>query len=307
MKEEKIDILLACYNGENYIRNQILSLQQQTHTNWHLYIRDDGSTDHTLEIVRAFIEKDSRITLIKDHKKNLGPALNFKELFEYSTANYAICCDQDDIWFEKKLALLLKVAKDKFSDEYPCMVYSDGYGYDSEEGIISHQNISNLDARSLEQFMFFNGGYQGCSVLFNKSLTKMFQQYTPPFYMHDDIISLLAFTFGKVYRLPKKLMLYRQHDNNVTGNMTRDSLIKRAFTSKNSVISIKHLKEKMAFFSHYKEYMSEKHKILFKSYFQITSTKSYWKKANIVRQHNFSLGQYKLRLYIKLLLQPTVK
>ena len=54
-----IDILMATYNGEKYIENQILSLQQQTHKNWILYIRDDGSTDSTLEILENF-SKNSR-------------------------------------------------------------------------------------------------------------------------------------------------------------------------------------------------------------------------------------------------------
>lgn len=307
MQEEKIDILLACYNGEKYIYNQILSLLQQTHTNWHLYIRDDGSSDNTLNIINEFIDQDDRITLIKDDKKGLGAALNFKELFNYITSEYAICCDQDDIWFEKKLELLLNKAKSEFSREAPCMVYCDGYGYDSTEGIISHETISSLQANDLSEFIFFNGGYQGCSILFNKKLAEYFINYKAPFYMHDDIISLIAFTFGKAYFLPKKLMLYRQHGNNVTGNMTKDSVFKRALYSEHPVITKIHLKEKQDFYQNYSQVIDEKNKEVFNAFFKIAFSKNLLKKLWLTYQYRFSLGQYRLRLFLKLIMKPTLK
>jgi len=109
-----IDILMATYNGEKYIENQILSLQQQTHKNWILYIRDDGSTDSTLEILENFSKNDNRIKIIKDSLGcNLGAGKNFLTLTKYSLSEYVIFCDQDDIWFERKLELLLKFMLEK--------------------------------------------------------------------------------------------------------------------------------------------------------------------------------------------------
>ena len=86
-----IDILMATYNGEKYIENQILSLQQQTHKNWILYIRDDGSTDSTLEILENFSKNDNRIKIIKDSLGcNLGAGKNFLTLTRYSLSEYVI-------------------------------------------------------------------------------------------------------------------------------------------------------------------------------------------------------------------------
>ena len=75
-----IVILMATYNGEKYITEQLKSIQNQTVVNWNLYIRDDGSVDDTVSIIKKYVEKDSRIHLIEDGKGNLGPLKNFNEL-----------------------------------------------------------------------------------------------------------------------------------------------------------------------------------------------------------------------------------
>jgi len=79
---------MATYNGEKYIENQILSLMQQTYKNWTLYIHDDGSTDHTLEIVEKYIAIDSRIKLIDDQVKGLKAGKNFLHTLKSSSADY---------------------------------------------------------------------------------------------------------------------------------------------------------------------------------------------------------------------------
>lgn len=304
--QKKVDILLACYNGEKYIYNQLLSLQQQTHTNWHLHIRDDGSTDNTLNIINEFIAQDDRITLIKDDKKGLGAALNFKELFNYVTSEYVICCDQDDIWFEKKLELLLNEAQKKFENNKPCIVYCDGYGYDSNKGIITIESISTLHATSLNEFLFFNAGYQGCSILMNHTLAQIFREYKESFYMHDNIISLIAHTLGKVSFLPLKLMLYRQHSNNVTGNIGPYSLYHKVFKARYPVISRIHLEEKKHFYNQFQTQISTSDRTLFQQYFLYSNTSNTLSKLKIIYQNKFTLGQYKYALYFKTLIRPTL-
>lgn len=71
-QNEKIEILMATYNGEKYIKEQINSIINQTYTNWRLLIRDDGSKDKTVEIIKEYEKKDDRIKLLEDNKGNLG-------------------------------------------------------------------------------------------------------------------------------------------------------------------------------------------------------------------------------------------
>ena len=101
-----IDILLATYNGGRYLIPQIQSLQNQTFQNWHLWIHDDGSKDETPALLERFVREDSRITWIKDDVLLHSASENFMHLLRFSTADYTICCDQDDIWLEDKLQVL---------------------------------------------------------------------------------------------------------------------------------------------------------------------------------------------------------
>ena len=305
-----IDILMATYNGEKYIENQILSLQQQTHKNWILYIRDDGSTDSTLEILENFSKSDNRIKIIKDSLGcNLGAGKNFIALTKYSLSEYVIFCDQDDIWFEKKLELLLKFMLEKSKEYIPTLVYCDGYGYSENEGIITIPSISTYHAKNLNQFLFFNAGYQGCSVMFNKELNNVCSNYKADyFYMHDDVVSLIAHTFGEVYFLPKKLMLYRQHSKNVTGNIdiTFKGFLKRVFNTKSFVLSKKHYDEKLSFYEAYKDMIEDKDKKLFESY-MVFPKRNLLSRLVIIIMNNFSLGGNKLSLIVKTILRKPMQ
>lgn len=299
-----IDILMATYNGSNYIRNQLLSLQQQTEKNWTLYIRDDGSTDDTIEIINDFSSKDSRIKVVTDSLGNLGPGKTFLELTNYSTSDYVIFCDQDDIWFEKKIENLLAFANNKLSDDKPGLVYCDGYGYNSEKGIISLNSISRAHAKNLNEFLFFNAGYQGCSMFFNRKLCQLAQSYNTDFYMHDDIVSLLAHTFGDVYFLDEALMLYRQHSNNVTGNIQFGFLgfVKRAVNFGGYVISKKHYEEKKSFFDFYKDQLNTSQVEIFNAYFDFPN-QTLTTRIRSIFKHNLSEGGNQIKLLSKTILR----
>jgi glycosyltransferase involved in cell wall biosynthesis len=301
-----VDILMATYNGQNYLRNQLLSLQQQTHGDWVLWIRDDGSTDGTLAIIETFAQADSRIRyVVEESGAGLGPGRNFLGLAKYATSDFAIFCDQDDIWFEKKLEILLDFGRKHFDVLLPCCVYCDAHGYSDRDGVISIPSVSHLHATRLEEFLFFNGGYQGCSLLFNSALTEVIKTYKASyFYMHDDVVSLVGHVFGKVYFVPKCLMLYRQHDLNVTGNVTNGLLDKlsRLLSTDSYVLSRNHYEEKKSFFAAYHAEMGNEAKKLFTAYLRFPEgglARRLW----LVVRHGFSMGGHTLPLIIKTLLR----
>lgn len=300
---------MATFNGSLFIKNQLLSLQQQTFEDWTLWVRDDGSSDNTVAIIEKFAERDKRIKLIKNCElKKLGVGKNFLKLTELSTAKYAIFCDQDDIWFEKKIEMLVDYADKNFTDDVPALVYCDGYGYSNEKGEIIIESISRAHAVSLNEFLFFNAGYQGCSMLFNKKLCSIVAKYKADyFYMHDDIVSLLAHSMGVVAFVPKKLMLYRQHSRNVTGNIKVGfrSLISRVLDFQASVISIKHYNEKKAFFLAYKDEMSIEDAKLFEEYLRFPFA-GIAGRVYIIIRNKFSLGGCFVCLLIKTIIRKPI-
>ncbi len=77
-----VSILLATYNGADYLPEQLNSLLAQTHTDWRLLVRDDGSTDSTTEILQAYAENDARIEVLHEKGDGKGALSNFQRLLE---------------------------------------------------------------------------------------------------------------------------------------------------------------------------------------------------------------------------------
>lgn len=299
----KIDIIMATYNGEKYIENQILSILQQKYNNWTLYIHDDGSSDDTIEIINKYIKIDKRIVFIDDEIKGLGTGKNFLHTLSYSNQNYAIFCDQDDIWLENKLEELLREIKKIDSSDKPVLVYSDGYPWD-ENGFIHQESISTEHAKNLQEFIMFNGGYQGCSILMNKILIELTKKYSGYVHHHDDLVSLIAHTFGKVKFYPKQLMLYRQHSEAVTGNKDfKKRKFHGVFNNAGYVISKAHFHSKVEFYKFFENDISVENKNVFKSYFDYCSEKTRFKRALKLKKSPLSWGGDKNKILAKTLIQ----
>lgn len=294
---------MATYNGGKYIENQLLSILQQTHKDWVLYVHDDGSSDDTLEVVKKYAEIDKRINIIDDEIEGLGAGRNFLHTLKYSQQDYAIFCDQDDIWLENKLVELLEEIKKIDSVDDPVLVYSDGYSWD-EDGFIHQHSISTEHANNLQDFIMFNGGYQGCSIIMNKSLIELAKRYDNYVHHHDDLVSLIAHTFGKVKFYPKQLMLYRQHSDAVTGNKNFER--KRfygIFNNAGYVVSKKHFKYKKDFYDFYESDISIENQDIFKSYFDYCSEKNKFKRIMYAKRSSLSWGGNKKKLLAKTILQ----
>lgn len=299
---------MATYNGEAYIENQLYSLLQQTEKKWKLWIRDDGSNDNTVKLIEYFVKIDSRINFISDTLGQLGPGKSFLELTKYADSQYIIFCDQDDIWLEKKLELLMLEASKAFEHNKPCLVYCDGFGYSDKKGTICSKSISRRHANTLNEFLFFNSGYQGCSILFNRELCEIVSDYQASyFYLHDDVVSLIAHAFGKVSFLNECLMLYRQHDSNVTGNINNSikEKILRLFRRDLSLISIDHYTEKKSFFEAYKDRLSDEDKLIFEAYLRFPDV-GLIGKLYMIFKYKFSIGGNRELLIVKTLLGRTI-
>ena len=121
----KVTILMSTYNGENFLAEQIESIQQQTYTDWTLLIRDDGSKDKTRDIINRFSLEDDRIVFINpDQTENLGVIKSFFTLLKYQESDYYLFSDQDDTWLPEKLSLQLEKAS-QYPSNKPLLVYTD--------------------------------------------------------------------------------------------------------------------------------------------------------------------------------------
>mgnify|MGYP000665328636 FL=1 len=84
----KVNILLSTYNGEQYLAEQVKSIQEQTYQEWELLIRDDGSSDGTVELIKQLATRDSRIHFINEnHIENVGVIKSFHALLKHEEAD----------------------------------------------------------------------------------------------------------------------------------------------------------------------------------------------------------------------------
>ena len=224
----KIHILLSTYNGEQFLAEQIQSIQQQTVQDWKLLIRDDGSTDRTREIIREFVAQDSRIHWINENEsKNLGVIKSFHNLAQFEEADVYFFSDQDDVWLPQKLELSLAEAR-KYPAEMPLMVYMDLTVVNQDLEILSSSMIRSQSGHANTELVqeLTENTVTGGVAMVNHALIQLWNQ-TEDILMHDWYLALLATAFGKLVYIDQPGELYRQHEHNVLGARTWSKRIKK--------------------------------------------------------------------------------
>lgn len=245
---DKIAILMATYNGEKYICQQIDSILSQSCKDWELYIHDDGSTDNTIAAVESYVEKyPDKIHLI-DGKSTGGAKYNFFYLFGQVEAPYYMTCDQDDVWLEKKIELTYdKILTIEDKADIPCLVYTELRVVDSELNTIADtmSGYQSLDChkRTINQFILQNS-VTGCTMMVNRALRDKMLRITDidNTIMHDWWAALVAAQFGKTAFIDEPTILYRQHGDNSLGALGINKLsyiVRRVWQKKQIQESLK--------------------------------------------------------------------
>lgn len=218
---------MATYNGSAYLDAQIESLQQQTLKDWLLLIRDDGSTDDTIDILGKHTEHDPRIQLLHDDQGNLGASACFGRLIEEAFArgaNYVACCDQDDVWLPRKLedaVEAMRTLERSQGTHTPLLVHSDLEVVDEQlqtlsDSFMDFENIPRPDNPPLKVLLVQNH-VVGCTALFNRALLEIALPIPADVRMHDWWLALCARCFGKLGYMPDAPIRYRQHTANTLG------------------------------------------------------------------------------------------
>jgi glycosyltransferase involved in cell wall biosynthesis len=252
IRNTAINILLATYNGENYIKRQIESLLSQTYSNWHLWVRDDCSSDVTLAIIKQFADNDDRISIIDNQNLRLGACQNFSRLMEICPKNssYIMFCDQDDIWLPEKIEKSLK-AMQLLEKEYNCeknlLVYGT-YKMIDENDTILELPIPNYSMTPKLNVLLTQNYVYGCTTMINDVLLKNSLSIASTAENHDYWITLTAIANDARFKyIEEPLILYRQHSKNVTGsykNAFFANRIRRLFYNK----EINSIKKRLAMF-----------------------------------------------------------
>lgn len=224
----RTDILLASYNGENYIAEQLDSLLNQTEQEFRILIHDDGSTDRTAAIIREYQERfPDKILLIEDGIRWGSPAENFMSLIGYEVRNrraeYVMFCDQDDFWFADKVRATLEAmrVREKAAGgrQVPVLVFSDYIAADEQlHPLKIRENHLQIAGFHLDlPHLLVQNYVTGCTMMVNRAALEWAGAYDPRMQMHDWWIALYTGAAGEIFHLNRKLMYYRQHGKNDVG------------------------------------------------------------------------------------------
>lgn len=209
----RVNILLSSYNGERFIAEQLDSLFNQTYSNIAIHIRDDGSTDNTVDLINSCLAHNKPFTLTRGN--NIGVVASFLHLLASSGGPgdlYAFC-DQDDVWKSEKIARAVeKIMNRPVPDR---VLYCSRLEYVDEY-------LKHLDYSLIPRFVGFSNAVveniaTGCTVVFGETIRQLILEGTPDdMMMHDWWAYLIASVFGEIVYDDIPSIQYRQHGNTVT-------------------------------------------------------------------------------------------
>jgi len=225
MNVQKVAILLSTFNGEAYLEKLLNSLLSQDYENFHIFVRDDGSSDGTLEILKRFSENEQIDCL---YSENIGVVKSFFSLLEQCPieADYYAFCDQDDEWDPKKVRDAVNVLNSNGGID-DIMLYFSALKYVSENGsFLRYSPPINIPPN-------FNGAILqnlaiGCTTVINNNARKKIVTNVnfSEVYMFDWWVFLVCSYFGNVYFSETAYINYRQHSNNTVGASANNILEK---------------------------------------------------------------------------------
>ncbi len=215
-----IEVMLASYNGEKYIAEQLDSIlgqdiEEKGIASLHLTVRDDGSTDNTVSIVEEYALKyPDKIKLIKG--ANVGVIRGFFTMLKAAPdVDYYAFADQDDWWLSDKLSVAVGFIN---GSDGPALYSSATKLVDSKLNAIE-SGIDRSNVRPSFNNAVLENVATGCTCVFNASLRDLVVHKLPVHvYMHDWWLYLVATAFGEYYYDETPHILYRQHEGNVLGN-----------------------------------------------------------------------------------------
>lgn len=229
MLNSSVCVLLSTYNGTEFLKEQVISIFRQEKVNVSLYIRDDGSQDHTVDIIKEAFPTEKFDFVAGE---NLGAGKSFMELLfsvidSGKSFDYYAFADQDDIWLPEKLETAIELLKE--TDE-PVLYCSNLVKYiNGEEKGVFYKNYS---AFSLKDHIVRND-MRGCTFVFNSAFANIIRSVGMPcdvllrWRNHDAWIYLLACLYAKIIYDDNAHILYRIHGTNAS--MQKMSFLKRLY------------------------------------------------------------------------------
>lgn len=214
-----VSIVMATYNGEKYLRQQLDSIITQTYRNLELIAVDDASSDGTLEILTEYAKLDTRIKIYSS-ERNLGVVATFEKALGQAKGEFIAFSDQDDIFHKSKIELLVKALNSKLDRDLVLSDLSliDAQGKEIAPSLWRYQKLSPKEGKPFQRLINCNFA-TGCGMMFRRRLLKLALPFPEDIHMHDWWIAVVSTTSSAsgICLVDDALTAYRQHGSNVLG------------------------------------------------------------------------------------------
>lgn len=229
MKKHSVEVILATYNGEKYIKELLDSIYFQTRKPDLLSIYDDLSSDNTVAIIKEYIkEKQIKNWRLYINVVNKGWKLNFMDALDNIECDYVFLCDQDDIWEKNKIKIMVNEMCSHPEISVLVSDYQEFYEKASERIKIRRQLGKSRLSKIPFDIHFIEVRRPGCTMLFRRDIIKNITILKIDEMPHDQAVWLSGIINDGLYYLNKKLIKYRRHDGNASpeSGHTRSSRLK---------------------------------------------------------------------------------
>lgn len=217
----RVLVILACYNGESWLRPQLQSILAQEHVAVEVLIGDDVSNDATRDVVTQEFGADARVSLIAWEHGSGSAGANFRRLFvqrDLALYDYVALADQDDLWLPEKLSKAIAAMRASGAQGYSGAVTA--FWDNGEERLL----LQNAGLRAAD--FLFEGAGQGCTFVMTsgffakvQAFCRQYPQQTNALHYHDWLIYLLARAWSIEWYFDQvPFMRYRQHGGNEIGS-----------------------------------------------------------------------------------------
>lgn len=205
-----VSVVLAAYKGEKYILEQVRSILSQLDDNDELIVSDDFPKGETRSALDSIISQDHRVRYI--HGKGEGLIKNFENAINHAKGDFIFLSDQDDVWLEGKVKAVLNEFKNGAD-----VVMHDALITDAQLNPTGERAfVLNSAGKGVFKNILKNS-YQGSCMAFRKEMYSHILPFPEKIPMHDQWIGLRGEKFGKVTLIEEPYILYRRHDENVSG------------------------------------------------------------------------------------------
>lgn len=205
-----ISVCMATYNGEKYIYEQIESILKQLGPDDELIISDDGSKDGTKEVSDSF--GDRRIKFF-ENKGTHGFTHNFENALRHAKGEYIFLSDQDDVWFDNKVDVVMKKLQEYNFVTHDCITV------DSEFKVLSQSRFQDFDMKPGFLHHLIKSRFLGCCMAFDRKVLDASLPFPKNDFLveHDIWIAAVGFLYFKAALINEPLIYYRRHGKNVSG------------------------------------------------------------------------------------------